>query len=92
MTDFILYTIENDISPVGILLVVWYAKSMLDKSFNHSPLDFSNLVFIFLKVVLIGNFYLTICLKMTRQREIMGDGEVRAKLLESIVVELPSVV
>ena len=53
ITDFVPYTIENGVSPIGILLVVWYAQSMLGKSSTHSPLDFSNLVFKILRVVLL---------------------------------------
>ncbi|GFS39656.1 hypothetical protein Acr_00g0064190 [Actinidia rufa] len=40
----------------------------------------------------IGDFHLTICLRMTRRGEMMGDSEVRAELLESIVVKLAGVI
>ena len=53
MTDFILYTIEYGVSPRGILLVVWEAYNMLGRSSAHLLLDFSNLAFRFLKIILL---------------------------------------
>ena len=53
ITDYVPYTIENGVSLVGILLIVWCAQSMLGKSSTHSLLNFSGLVFKFLKIALL---------------------------------------
>ena len=54
---------------------------------THS-LDFSSLAFNFLKDRFVGDLYLVVRLRMIEREKMIGDGEVRVKQLEPVIVKL----
>ena len=92
MTDSLSYVSRNDVSPVGVLLVVLYAHNMPGSSSSHipyAPLEPSLNNF---KQGSIGDFNLLVSLKVSGGGVVISDSQLRAKVPKGVVVELFPVV
>lgn len=88
----VLYFKLNCISPIGVHAIVRYAHRTFSTSSAHAPFLLSSFHFQYIDYGAVGDFNLSIGLRVCRRREMMLDTELVTELFEKVIIKLAAIV